>query len=113
MSRKYSFFVHMNATKEWLSLSRDARDAFFCGTIAGLVSAYPSVSMRLYDAEAFTAKCSDIAVYETEIIQDYYFLMDALRDSKIYTVPYFEIEDIFPAIEEGFLEYAASLNSAA
>ncbi|MCJ8337169.1 MAG: SDR family NAD(P)-dependent oxidoreductase [Pseudomonadales bacterium] len=55
----------------------------------------------------------DIALYETEIIQDYYFLMDALRDSKIYTVPYFEIVDIFPAIEEGFLEYAASLNSAA
>ncbi|MEH6579878.1 MAG: darcynin family protein [Amphritea sp.] len=74
---------------------------------------YPSVSVRLYDAEAFSGKCSDIAVYETDDIQQYYFLIDALRDTEVYTKPYFEIVDIFPAIEDGFVEYEVSLEESA
>lgn len=105
MARKYTFFVHMNATKEWLSLSREQRAEYFSVVQSEIFSKYPGVKIRLYDVEAFSARCSDIAVYETENIQEYYFLVDALRDSKIYTVPYFEIVDIFPAIEDGFLEY--------
>ncbi|MGI0115544.1 darcynin family protein [Zooshikella sp. RANM57] len=111
MPRKYTFFVHMNATKEWLSLSREERTQYFESIQTDIFSKYPSVSIKLYDVEAFSSKCSDIAVYETESIQDYYFLIDALRDSKIYTVPYFEIVDIFPAIEEGFIEYESSISN--
>lgn len=105
MPRKYTFFVHMNATKNWLSLSREERNSYFSESIGEIFSRYPSVTVRLYDAEAFTTKCSDIAVYETENIQDYYFLVEELRDSKIFTEPYFEIVDIFPAIEDGFVEF--------
>ncbi len=103
----------MNATKEWLSLSRDERKKYFDNIQTEIFAKYPSVSVRLYDVEAFSSKCSDIAVYETENIQDYYFLIDALRDSKIYTVPYFEIVDIFPAIEDGFVEYESALSNSA
>ncbi|MVF14946.1 Darcynin 1 [Ketobacter sp. MCCC 1A13808] len=113
MPRKYTFFIHMNATKEWLSLSRDDRENYFSHIKTEIFAKYPSVSVRLYDVEAFSTKCSDIAVYETENIQDYYFMIDALRDSKIYTVPYFEIVDIFPTIEDGFVEYESSLSSNA
>ncbi|NVK58395.1 MAG: Darcynin 1 [Alteromonadaceae bacterium] len=112
MSRKYTFFVHMNATKEWLSLSRAERTEYFDTIKKEIFSKYQSVNIRLYDIEAFSTKCSDIAVYETENIQEYYFLIDALRDTKIYTVPYFEIVDIFPAIEDGFEEYEESLKNA-
>jgi hypothetical protein len=31
-------------------------------------------------------------------------LIDALRDSRVHTVPYFEVVGIFPAIEEGFVQ---------
>ncbi|GLQ29968.1 darcynin family protein [Litoribrevibacter albus] len=113
MTRKYTFFVHMNATKEWLSMSREERGQYFDKIQSNIFSNYPSVSVRLYDAEAFTTKCSDIAVYETENIQDYYFLIEALRDTEIYTVPYFEIVDIFPAIEDGFAEYESSVGTSA
>ncbi|EPJ49939.1 MAG: hypothetical protein OFPI_21720 [Osedax symbiont Rs2] len=109
MSTKYTFFVHLQATKTWLSLSREQRSAYFSESVGDILSRYSSVSLRLYDAEAFCAKCSDIAVFETVIIQDYYFLMDALRDSEVFTVPYFTLVDIFPAIEEGFKEYQSSL----
>lgn len=109
MPRKYTFFVHMSATKDWLSLSREERNIYFSETIGDIFSRYPTVSVRFYDCEAFTTKCSDIAVYETENLQDYYFLIEALRDSKVFTVPYFEMVDIFPAIEDGFEEYELSL----
>ena len=109
MPRKYTFFVHMNATNHWLSLSREQRSQYFDGIRSKIFAQYPSVSIRLYDVEAFSTKCSDIVVYETENIQDYYFLIDALRDTKIYSVPYFEIVDIFPAIEDGFVAYESNL----
>lgn len=111
MSRQYTFFVHMNATKEWLSLSREARQEYFSNSQQEVFAQYPGVNLRLYDVEAFSARCSDIAVYETDDIREYYFLIDALRDTKIYTVPYFDIVDIFPAIEEGFMEYEKHLRT--
>jgi Darcynin, domain of unknown function len=66
---------------------------------------YNSVSARFYDVEAFTARCSDIGVFETEKIQDYYFLIDAIRDTEIFTVPYFKFVEVIPCIEGGFAEY--------
>lgn len=110
MTRKFTFFVHMNATKAWLRLTRQERNQFFNTTVADILSKYPNVSLRLYDLEAFSGRCSDIAVYETDDVQQYYFLIEALRDTEIYTKPYFEIIDIFPAIEDGFVEYEESLS---
>ena len=91
MARKFTFFVHMNATTAWLSLTRHQRREYFTDTVGSILQKYPSVSVRLYDAEAFSGKCSDIAVYDTDDIQQYYFLIDALRDTELYTKPYFEI----------------------
>jgi hypothetical protein len=107
---KYSFFVLMNATPAWLRLSREERRAFNAEILGPILARYPSVKARLYDAEAFSGRCSDIAVFETEEIQAYYFLIEALRDSPVYTVPYFEIVEIIPAIEGGFEAYESSQN---
>jgi len=35
------------------------------------------VKVRWYDVEAFSTKASDIAVFETTSLQDYYFVIDA------------------------------------
>ena len=110
MERKYTFFILMNATKEWLALSRKERNEFVETNLNPLFGKYSNVSVRFYDAEAFSTKCSDIAVFETSHLQDYYFLIDGIRDSKIFTVPYFEFIEIIPAIEGGFAEYEKSLD---
>ncbi|MGB3246499.1 MAG: darcynin family protein [Sulfitobacter sp.] len=60
------------------------------------------VAMRFYDAEAFSAACSDIAVFETTDMQAYYFAMERLRNTALISEPYFEIINIIPAIEDGF-----------
>lgn len=99
MSTQYTYFVHMNATPAWLSLSPEDRHQFVNQTLHPIFQRYPHVTLKLYDAEAFTASCSDIAVFETEDTDDYTALMDNLRNSEIFTAPYFEIIDIIPAIE--------------
>lgn len=48
-------------------------------------------------------------MFETTSMQDYYFMIDAIRDTEFCTVPYFEFVDIFPAIEDGYIEYENSL----
>ncbi len=109
MTTKYTFFMHLNATRHWLSLSRERRRAFFSDSLAETFARYPRVSVRFYDVEAFSGQCSDIAVFETDSLRDYRFLIDALRDSEIYTRPYFEVVGIFPAVEDGFVEYEEGL----
>jgi hypothetical protein len=111
MSRRYTFFVHMVATKQWLSLDRDRRNRFTQEVLNPIFEKYPSVRVRFYDVEAFTARCSDIAVFETEEIQDYYFTIDAIRDTEIFTVPYFNFVEVIPGIEGGFTEYEEHLHS--
>jgi hypothetical protein len=110
MARSYTFFIHMNATKQWLSLTRKERGAYFAKWQKDIFASYPKVSVKFYDVEAFSARCSDIAVYETEDIQSYYFLIEELRDSEVYTVPYFEVVDIFPALENGFAEFESAMD---
>jgi len=63
----------------------------------------------MYDVEAFSADCSDIIVYETDALKEYQFMIDAIRDTEIFTVPYFEIVRILPAVEDGFVDYANHL----
>lgn len=100
----------MDATRHWLSLTREERRKFFSSIQLKIFDKYPTVSTRFFDVEAFSARCSDIAVFECDDIQDYYYLVEELRDSKVYTVPYFDIVDIFPAIEGGFTDYESSLD---
>jgi len=105
MPQKYAFFLHLNATRAWLSLSREGRRKFFHRIQEDIFKKYPGISYRLFDVEAFNAHCSDIILFEANDVQQYYYLMEELRDSAIYTVPYFEIVGIYPAIEDGFSNF--------
>lgn len=96
----------------WLHLTRDERNRFTHEVLTPIFLKYPSVNVRYYDVEAFTTRCSDIALFETASPQDYYYLIEAMRDSPVCTVPYFEFVDIFPALESGFVEYEEHLRGS-
>src|SRR5689334_4239002 len=107
---KYAILVLMTSTKEWLSLSRDERRRFVAEELQPIFAKYAGkVSARFLDAEAFTARCSDVTVFETDDLQQYYFLMEEMRDSKIFTVPYFIVNDIIPCAEGGFVSFEEEL----
>ena len=61
--------------------------------------------MRYFDAEAFTSPCSDVMMVETDDPMRYCFFMEHLRDSPLISEPYFEIVQVVPAIDEGYMDF--------
>lgn len=106
---KTTIFMHLRATPMWLRLTRPERRAFLAEVVQPIFSAHPATTVRYYDCEAFAGSCSDIAAFETEDLQDYSDLIDALRDTAFFNGPYYEVVDILPAIENGYQAYEARL----
>lgn len=105
---KYSIFVLMTATPAWLSLRREQRNEIVASRMEPLLREYgATLRMRLFDAEAFTARCSDIMLLETEDLKHYYYFMEKLRDTELIAHPYFIVNEILPAIENGFRVFEA------
>lgn len=102
---KLTFFMLLRSSPAWLALSREARAEFIEATVRPIFGRYREVSLRFYDAEAFTGRVTDVAVFETQNLRAYYFLIDALRDTPFLGLPYFEVMEIIPAVEDGYLEY--------
>jgi len=99
----YTIFIHLRTTRDWLELSRGRRAAVIAEHVAPLLGRYASTtSLRWFDAEAFSADPTDIAVVTTTALQDWYDLYEELRDSPLWTVPYFTTERIVLALEQGF-----------
>lgn len=100
MSR-WAIFMLLRTTPAWLALPRTER-----GRIAEAAFAHAfrneSVSLRHFDAEAFSGRCTDVAMLETDDLKAYYFAIERLRDTPLFTTPYFEVVDIIPAMEDGF-----------
>lgn len=101
---KLTVFLLLMASPEWLALDRGERAGL---SEAALGSAFPNeaVSFRFYDAEAFSARVSDIMVITADTPHDYYFAIERLRDTPLVADRYFQIVEIIPAYEDGFREF--------
>lgn len=103
----WTIFVSLRATPRWLSLSLEERDQIATSCL-GQAMTDERVKMRFYDAEAFSGTCSDLAVFETDDMVSYYFVMERLRNTPLLAEPYFEIIDIIPSLENGFQAFQKS-----
>jgi hypothetical protein len=102
----YTILLLLNATPNWLSLSRKARQQFFEMNVLPIFSRVAStVRTRFFDSEYFHARVSDFIIVETESLRDYKLFIEMLRDTKIYAEPYFEIKDIIVGQENAFQEF--------
>lgn len=110
---KLTFFMLLRSSPAWLALTREARADFIDATVKPVFDKYREVSLRFYDAEAFSGRATDVAVFETRDLRAYYFLVDALRDTPFFGLPYFEVLDIIPAVEDGYQEYTDAGGEAA
>jgi hypothetical protein len=105
--------MQLTATPAWLSLNRPERRAFAGEVRAPILAAHPAMTTRDYNAEAFSGRCSDIAVFATEDLEDYADLIDALRDWAFFAAPYYQLVDVIPAVEINYRAYEARLAAAA
>jgi len=107
---KYTIIILIATTEKWLRLSRKERREFFEHVLGPIMEKYrETVSVRLFDSEGFNAKNTDFIIIETTNLNDYYFFWEEIRDSKIYTEPYFMVNEIVVGKEEGYKEYEETL----
>lgn len=104
----YTVFVLYQALPAWLSLSREQRSAVFQTEVLPVFSRYQAhVSVRLFDSEAFHAQVSDILLVTCDDLHQYYYFMEALRDTSLFSRPYILVKDVIVALEDGFRSYEA------
>ena len=99
-----TLFIHLTALPAWLVLSRPDRRRI--GEAALAHSGFPR--LRHFDAEAFSALSSDIVMVEGDSIEALYSAMERLRDTPMFTRPYFRLDAIYPAVEDGFRQFEAA-----
>jgi len=102
---RYAIFILLRATEQWLRLTREARRQLSEEHVGAGLRRFPALKLRYFDAEAFSADCSDIMLIETADLQQHYDFIEMLRDSSLVTVPYFEFIKVVLAIEDGFRDY--------
>lgn len=113
MTTPFTLFMLLRSQPAWLALDRPARRAFVAEQVQPAFAAWPQVAMRYYDAEAFHGRCTDVMVFETADLIAYNHLIEALRDTDFLGgVPYFEVVDIIPALEDGWRAYEAEAGLA-
>lgn len=113
MSKPLTMFMLLASQPSWLQLSRKARQDFIAAEVAPILGRYPAVKLRFFDSEAFSGRCTDIAVWEAHDLRSYGFLIDALRDTAFFAQPYFTVVDIIPAMEDSYADYDAAIAEGA
>lgn len=103
-------FVLLKTTTSWLRLSRDERNSIADEVLSNVI-VNNDVTLRMFDAEAFTTRCTDVAMFQAKDIQSFYFAIERLRDSVLITEPYFEMIEIIPTIEDGFKIFEEQANT--
>ncbi|MFC8384309.1 darcynin family protein [Nocardia sp. NPDC057272] len=98
---EYTAFMMLTALPAWLAMSRPERRRIADAALGTALRDRTKTTMRFYDAEAFSARSSDIAVFATTDLDEYYLVIEHLRDSALFTTPYFRLEDLILSVEDG------------
>lgn len=101
---RLTVFVLLKALPSWLCLSRSERHRIGTEALRTALGKGP-VTLRHFDAEAFSGMCSDVAVFEAEDALAFHMVMESLRDTPLFAAPHFEVVQVIPAIEDGFRHY--------
>ncbi|MGW4399360.1 darcynin family protein [Amycolatopsis nivea] len=95
-------FLLVKTTPEWLALTPQERAAAFATQVVPAIEAKTAgVRSRFYDTEFYSARVTDIWVWEADDHHAYQLLIDALRETPFWD-RYFEIVDLLVGTENGY-----------
>jgi Darcynin, domain of unknown function len=103
----WTYFLHLKTLPAWLALSREDRQKIVEPAFAKAMPEGGGVTMRYFDADAFHADFTDVAMFEATDPKAYYYALERLRDTPLFAVPYFEITQIVQTIEDGYRAFVA------
>lgn len=96
-----TIFMLVRATPAWLALTPTERFAFVGETIRPALAKRPELSLRYFDAEAFSARVSDVMMWRVADMAQWLSLVEDLRETRFWG-DYFEVLDIIPAVEDAY-----------
>ncbi|MEV0542974.1 darcynin family protein [Nocardia salmonicida] len=95
-------FMLVKTTPEWLALTvRERVNAFTTQVLPAIEAKTTSVRSRFYDTEFYSARVTDVWVWEADDHHAYQLLIDALRETPFWD-RYFEVVDLLVGTENGY-----------
>ncbi|MFB6750989.1 darcynin family protein [Streptomyces sp. NPDC056353] len=95
-------FMLVKTTPEWLAMTVEERIHAFTTEVVPVVEARTTgVRSRFYDTEFYSARVTDVWVWEAVDHQAYQRLVDALRETPFWD-RYFEVVDLLVGTENGY-----------
>jgi len=95
-------FMLVKTTPEWFGFSPDRRSGLIKEQMEPLLRKYrETVRLRLYDVEFYTARVTDIWIWEARDHHAYELLVDDLRETAFWD-RYFSIVEILPGVENAY-----------
>lgn len=97
-----SVFMLVKTTPEWLGFNIDERFRLLREHLEPLLHKYKSqVTLRFYDVEFYTARVTDIWLWDATDHHAYELLVEDLRETPFWD-RYFEILEILPGVENAY-----------
>ena len=95
-------FMLVKTTPEWLALTVAERIHAFKTQVVPVVEARThGVRSRFYDTEFYSARVTDVWVWEADDHDAYRLLVDALRETPFWD-NYFEVVDLLIGVEDAY-----------
>jgi hypothetical protein len=95
-------FMLVKTTPEWLAMAVEERADAFSTTVLPAIKARTSgVRSRFYDTEFYSARVTDVWVWEADDHDAYQRLIDALRETPFWD-RCFEVVDLLVGTENGY-----------
>ncbi len=103
---KYLVVMTIRYNIKWLEKTREERNNFNDKYIIPIINKYSNdIKIRFFDAECFYAKGSDFFIFECFDLKKYYFMMEEMRDTELFSKDLLSVVDIMMGIEEGYKEF--------
>ena len=97
-------FMLVKTTRRWLDKTIEERFAWAETVLEPILTKYADrVSLRFYDVEFYTARVTDIFVWEAKDHHAYELLVEDLRETDMWD-GYFDIVEILPGVENAYAD---------
>jgi hypothetical protein len=97
-------FMLTKTTTAWLGLSVEKRFAYFNETIEPILERHANgVAMRFFDTEFYSARVTDIWVWDAKDHHSYQMLIEELRETAMWD-HYFAVVEILPGVENAYAD---------
>ncbi|MFC9687078.1 darcynin family protein [Kribbella sp. NPDC056951] len=98
-------FILVKTRREWLDLTVAERiTAFETEVLPTVRDRVSNVSSRFYDTEFYSARVTDIWVWEAADHESFQLVVEALRETRFWD-HYFDIVEILVGVENGYAKH--------